>query len=221
MNASNSVYSVITNQLKFVIVPNTNYTGPVNVIVYVSASPTFATYDKQVYSFAVGDTVIRAVSTNFIAPALAPFSNQLIATFTNGVPNSSTNNFSAFINWGDNSTNSGVITTNSLGRKEVRGSHMYMNSGDYPVYIAIQSTLGASATVVCTSTVPPSLTLTRSGTNNSVGWPAWAFAYQLLSNTNLTSTNWVAATNISSLVAYQNVITNATANSNLFFQLRK
>jgi cyclophilin family peptidyl-prolyl cis-trans isomerase len=221
LNASNLFYSGVTNQLKFVIVPNTNYTGPVSAIVYVSASPSFGTYDQQAYTFAFGDTVINAIATNFITPALAPFSNQLIATFTNGVSNSATNDFSAFINWGDNSTNSGVIATNSLGRKEVRGSHIYTNSGDYPVYITIQSTLGASVTVVSTSTVPPSLSLTRLGTNNSVGWPAWAFAYRLLSNTNLTSTNWVAMTNISSLVAYQNVVTNGTADSNCFFRLKK
>ena len=221
LNASNSFWNVVTNQMQFVTVPDTNYTGPVSLIFYVSATPDFETYDQQAYTFAFGDTVINAIATNFIAPALAPFSNQLIATFTNGVPNSSTNNFSAFINWGDNSTNSGVITTNSLGRKEVRGSHTYTNSGDYPVYITLQSTLGASATVVCTSTVPPSLSLRRSQTNNSVSWPAWAFAYQLRSITNLAGTNWMAITNLPSLVAYQNVVTNGTANSNLFFRLKK
>jgi hypothetical protein len=222
LNATNSIYNPGTNQMKFVVVPNTNYTGPVSVIFYVTASPTTHTpYDQQAYAFAFGDTVINAIASNFIAPALEPFSNQLVATFTNGVPNSPTNNFTAFINWGDNSTNSGVIMTNLLGRKEVRGSHMYTNSGDYPVYITIRSTLGASATVVSTSTVPPSLSLTRLGTNNSFGWPAWAFAYQLLSNTNLSSTDWVAITNIASLVAYQNVVTNGTANTNSLFRLKK
>ena len=189
---------------------------------YSSTLPTFATYDKQTLHLRFGDTpVIHAFATNFAVPALVPFTSQLIATFTNGIPNSSTNNFSALINWGDNSTNSGVIMTNSRGLKEVRGSHTYTNSGDYPVYISIQSTLGASATVVSTSTVPPSLSLTRSGTNNSVTWPAWAFAYRLLSNTNLTGTNWVTITNIASLVGYENVVTNSTANSNLFFRLEK
>jgi peptidylprolyl isomerase len=221
LNASNSFYNVVTNQMTFVTVPNPNYIGPVNIIAYVSASPSFTTYDQQTYTFAFGDTVINAMATNFIARALTPFSNQLIATFTNGVANSPTNNFSAFINWGDNSTNSGVIMTNSLGRKEVRGSHMYTNSGDYPVYLTVQSTVGARATVVSTATVPPSLSLTRFGTNNSVYWPAWAFAYQALSSTNFTSTNWVAITNLSSLVAYQNVVTNSTTNSNLFFRLKK
>ena len=221
VSATNSFFNIVTNQLRLVVVPNTNYIGPFSIIAQVSASPSFTTYDQQAYTFAFGDTVISALKTNFLAPACAPFSNQLIATFTNSVPNSSTNNFSAFINWGDNSTNSGVITTNSLGRKEVRGSHTYTNSGDYPVYLTLQSALGASATVVCTSTVLPSLSLTRSKTNNSVSWPAWAFAYQLLSNTNVARTNWVAITNLPSLVAYQNIVTNGTANSNLFFRLKK
>ena len=73
-----------------------------------------------------------------------PFTNLLLATFTNGVPNSATNNFIALINWGDNSTNSGVIVTNSIGRKEVRGSHTYTNAGNYPVYLTLQSAFGAT-----------------------------------------------------------------------------
>jgi peptidylprolyl isomerase len=220
-NASSSFSRQVTNQLQLVIVPNTNYSGPVSVVAQVSASPYFLTLDQQTYTFAFGDTVIRAIPSNFVAQALTPFENQLVATFTNGVPNNPTTNFSAFINWGDNSTNSGVIMTNSLGLKEVRGSHTYTNSGDYPVYVTIRSTLGASATVVCTSTVPPSLNLIRSGTNNVASWPAWALAYQLLSNTNVPGANWVPVTNLSSLVGYQNVVSNVTTNTGLFFMLRK
>jgi len=219
--ASNSFFNVVSNQLQLVIVPYTNYTGPISVACYVSASSSFSSYDQQTYTFAVGDTVINASATNFIAQALTPFSNQLVATFTNGVANSSTNSFTASINWGDNSINNGVITTNSLGRKEVRGSHVYTNSGDYAVYVTIQSALGASATVVSTATVPPSLGLARSGTNNNVAWPAWAFAYQLLSNTNLAGTNWLTVTNTSSLVGYANVVNNATPDNKLFFRLKK
>ena len=221
LNGSNSFSAQFSNALQIVIVPSTNYAGPVTVVFYVSASQNFVTYDQQSYTFAFGDTVIHATPTNFVAEALAPFSNQLLATFTNGVHNSSITNFSAFINWGDNSTNNGVITTNLAGGKEIRGSHTYTNSGSYPIYTTIQSYLGASATVVSTSTVPPRLSLARAGTNNTVAWPAWAFAYQLLSNTNVSGTNWVAITNLSSLVAYQNVVTNGTTSSNLFLRLKK
>jgi cyclophilin family peptidyl-prolyl cis-trans isomerase len=220
-NAAASSYYFVTNQLFLAIVPNTNYSGPISVSAYVSSTPSFTLYDQQTYTFAFGDTPINATGTNFIAPVLG-FSNQPLATFTNGVPNSPTSNFSAFINWGDNSTNSGVIATNAaLGRKEVRGSHTYTNSGDYPVYITLQSALGVSTTVVCTSTVPPVLGFTRTKTNNTISWPAWAFAYQLRSSSNLANPNWTPATNLSSLVGYQNVVTNSTTASNLYFRLKR
>ena len=162
-----------------------------------------------------------AQATNFTAFALTPFTNQLLATFTNGVPNSPTNNFTAFINWGDNSTNSGVIASGFNGRKEVRGSHTYTNAGDYPIYLTIQSTVGASATVVSTASVPPSLSLTRSAAGNVILWPAWATDYELQSNTNLSTANWLAVTNFSTLVGYQSVVSNSTTGGNLFFRLKK
>ena len=181
----------------------------------------FSTYDYQVYTFAFGDTVISAVPTNFTATALVPFTNLLLATFTNGVPNSATNNFTAFINWGDNSTNGGVIVTNLAGRKEVRGSHTYTNAGNYPVYLTLQSTLGASATVVCTGSVPPVVSLARTGTNNVVRWPAWATDYQLQSTTNVAAPNWPAVTNFTALNGYDSVTTNSTTNGAYFFRLKK
>lgn len=227
----NSTNSTISATGQLIVKPNAGFVGSTGHYIVVSTNSqwnlyyyygySLPPYDLQLYSFTFGDTPIIALATNFIAPALTPLSNQLVATFTNGTPNSSPTNFSAFINWGDNSTNSGVITTNLSGRKEVRGSHAYTNSGDYPVYITIQSALGASATVVATATVPPSLSLTRRGAGNTVTWPAWAFAYQIESNTNLENPNWATVTNLPWLAGYQNVVTNSTSISNGFFRLRK
>ena len=245
--ASNSIYTTtnsvlrtltynVTNaqgQLQLLLKPSVNYSGPVNLIFYVSSNPNWAfyfqnfppnnwpPYDSQAYSFTFGDTPISAQSTNFTALALIPFTNQLLATFTNGVPNSPTNNFTAFINWGDNSTNSGVIANGLNGRKNVLGSHSYTNAGDYPIYLTIQSTIGASATVVSTAHVPPALNLTRAGGQNVVSWPAWATDYQLQSNTNLAAAAWLAVTNFPALAGYQSVVTNNTTGSNLFFRLEQ
>lgn len=221
VSASNSSGVIITNQLQWVVVPDTNYAGPVSFIFFVSATPSFSSYDQQTFTFAFGDTAISAVTTNFIASALSPFTNQLLATFTNGVPNSPTNNFTAAINWGDNSTNTALIVTNLAGRKEVRGSHTYTNSGDYPVYVTIQSTLGAKAVVSATATVPPGLSFSRAGITNNLRWPAWAADYQLLSNTNVSSTNWLAVTNLVSLSGFENVVTNSATNGSYFFRLKK
>jgi len=149
------------------------------------------------------------------------FTNLLLATFTNGVPNSATNNFAVPINWGDNSTNGGLIVTNLAGWKEVRGSHTYTNAGNYPVYLTLQSVPGASTTVVSTASVPPAVSLTRTGTNNVVRWPAWATDYQLQSTTNVAAPNWPAVTNSPALIGYDNVTTNCTTNGTCFFRLKK
>jgi len=232
-NATNSVFPIINDQLQAIIVPNTSYTGPASFRFVVSSNPNWnfyaqffppsqwPPYDWQVFTFAVGDTAIFAFPTNFTALASVPFTNLLLATFTNGVPASPTNNFTAFINWGDNSTNSGIIAMGFNGQKGVLGSHTYTNAGDYPIYLTIKSTVGASTTVVSTAIIPPSLSLTGSTTGNVVRWPAWATDYQLQSNTNLSSVNWLAVSNFSTLVGYESVVSNNPTAGNLFFRLKK
>jgi peptidyl-prolyl cis-trans isomerase A (cyclophilin A) len=221
VSATNTFYTIVSNQMQVVVVPNSNYVGPVSLIFYVSASPSFTSYDFQQYTFAFGDTPIVAQATNFTAFVLKSFTNQLLATFTNGVLNSNSTNFTAYINWGDNSTNLGVIVTNLLNQKEVLGTHTYTNAGDYPVYITIQSYLGAAATVVSTASVPPSINLTTAGTNDIVAWPAWATDYQLQSANNLAGANWQAVSNFSALNGYNSVVTNSMTNGVSFFRLKK
>jgi hypothetical protein len=217
LNATNSSFSIVNGQPQMIILPNAGYVGPASFAVRVGPNPLFTPYDKQIYTFAFGDTTISAVGTNFVVNALTPFTNQLLATFTNGVPNSSTNSFTAFVNWGDNSTNSGVMATDSNGQKEVLGSHTYTNAGNYPIYLTIKSTAGASATVVSTAIVPPGLSLT----GNVIHWPAWATDYQLQSHTNLFPANWLAVSNFSTLVGYESAVTNNNTGGNLFFRLKK
>jgi hypothetical protein len=221
VSATNSLYNTVTNQMKFVVVPNTNYVGPVSFLFGVSSSPSFASYDSQQYTFAVGDTPIVSQATNFTAFALMPFTNQLMGTFTNGIPGSDVTNFTASINWGDNATNSGVIITNLIGQKQILGGHTYTNAGTYPVYLTIQSYLGAAATVVSTASVPPGISLTTAGTNNIIAWPAWATDYQLQSATNLAGSTWQEVSNFSVLNGYDSIVTNSMTNGVLFYRLQK
>jgi peptidylprolyl isomerase len=238
-SSSNSVFKELTYNvvntnglIQFFTKPATNYVGSATLTFVVSSSSQWGlynyygltplpSYDQQKYTFAFGDTPITAQSINFTVFPLTAFTNQLLATFTNGVPNSALTNFTAFINWGDNSTNSGVILTNLSGLKGVYGFHTYTNAGDYPVYITVQSQLGAAATVVATANVPPSVSLAIAGSNNIVTWPAWATDYQLQSATNLAGASWQAASNFPALIGYNSVITNSSTNSVLFFRLKK
>jgi len=236
-NLSNSTFKALTynvlntnGQMQFFSKPSTNCSGSASIIFIVSNNSQWplyhqlglpAPYDQQKYTFTFGDTPIVAQAGNFTAQALTPFTNQLLATFTNGVPNSVVTNFTAIINWGDNSTNAGVVVTNLPNQKEVLGAHTYTNAGTYPVYVTIQSYLGVSATVVSTASVPPSVSLTAAGTNNTITWPAWATDYQLQSNTNLAGLNWQTVSNVSALNGYSSVVTNSATNESLFYRLKK
>jgi cyclophilin family peptidyl-prolyl cis-trans isomerase len=221
----------VAGLVKVIVKPTNNYVGPVTIYYFVSPDPQWITlyydgfgdaepYDEIYYTYIFGDTPIHAQ-----AAAVAPlppglFTNLLLATFTNGVVSSAVTNFSAFIQWGDDSTNSGTIITNTAKQKQVFGSHTYLYSGNYPISVTIQDTLGATAVVSKTIPVIPSLSLTRLGTNNVVGWPSWAFAWSVQSNTNLTGTNWVTVTNASALSGFQNVISNPPGAGH-FFRLKQ
>ena len=198
--------------LAFSILPG--YVGPLKFKV-------FAGSDEQVVTFAVGDTALSVTASNVTARPLIGFTNQVLATFTNGVPNSPAGNFTASINWGDNSIDAGVILTNVSGRKEVRGTHAYTNSGIYPIYVTIKSMAGAETNVVSVGTVQPSLSLTRTGTNTILRWPSWAADFSAQSHTNLATTNWVSLTNNTYLISYENVTTNGSSVTNRFYRLRR
>jgi peptidyl-prolyl cis-trans isomerase A (cyclophilin A) len=227
-NATNSLF----NNGQLVAVPNSNFVGTARFRVVVSSDPNWSfysqilppsqwpPYDWQIYSFAFGDSKILATGSNFVAQAATAFVDQAVASFPDGILTSPATNFTAFINWGDNSTNSGTILTNAAG-KEVRGSHTYTNAGHYPVYVTIRSTVGADATVVSTAMIPPRLDFARSGTDSVLRWPAWATDYQLQSQTNVGAAVWNAVTNPSSLMGYESVATNSSAADKLFFRLRK
>lgn len=226
-NATNSSYNILANgQLQLFLVPNSNFAGAVRFYGIVSSSslweyfPSYFPYDLQAYTFVFGDTAMGATASNFVAQPNVAFTNQLLATFTNGVAGSAVTNFTALINWGDNSTNSGVILTNASGRKEVRGAHTYTNAGTYPVYVTIRSRFGVETTVVATAFVPPNLSQTHVGAQSTLRWPAWATEYQLQSSTNLNAAAWTPVTNLPALVGYERVATNNSAGSG-FFRLKR
>jgi cyclophilin family peptidyl-prolyl cis-trans isomerase len=209
---------------KFILTPKPGYSGPLRIYVAVAAddiSYLLGIYDYQEFTVAVGDTAVTALAANFVAEETATFTNQPLATFTNGVANSAVSDFTAFINWGDNSTNSGVIHANANGLKEVRGTHTYTNSGDYPIYVTIRSALGAATTVVSTGFVQPRLSLMRSDPEVILRWPAWAADYQLQSLTDFAASQWTPAADLPSLAGYEIFQTNVITSTNVFFRLKR
>ena len=178
VHAPNSSYNLLTNRMRdltynvtnvdgvmqLFLVPANNYAGTVSLVFDVSpVDPSNWSFyqqlgwslpvDEQTYTFVFGDTPIAAQGKTVSALGAVPFYNAILATFTNGVPGSSSTNFTASINWGDNSTNSGMVVANAAGEKAVLGSHTYVNPGTYPVYVRVQSAIGASATALSFVTV--------------------------------------------------------------------
>jgi hypothetical protein len=68
---------------------------------------------------------------------------------------------------------------------------------------------------------PPNLSLTRSGANVVLAWPATALGFTLQSATNLTSGVWTAVSNAPVIINGQYSITNALAGTNKFYRLKK
>jgi hypothetical protein len=218
--------------MELFVKPATNYAGAITVYCIASESSSWylyysnpflgslPPYCQMAYTFVFGDTAIAGEAA--AAPPQFPgaFTNLLLAAFTNGVPESSATNFSASIQWGDDSVTAGTIATNASSvLKQVLGAHDYLYSGNYPIAITITSSLGAATTVSNTITILPSLSLTQSGPLNVLAWPAWAFAYGLQASPDLSGTNWAALTNAAVLSGFQNVVSNAPLASQAFFRL--
>jgi cyclophilin family peptidyl-prolyl cis-trans isomerase len=224
-----------SGQVQFYVTPTANFRGQVAFQIFVSSSsawysyyqfygpnsPNLPPYYDLTYSFTFGDTPITTQASEVAPQWPGTFINLLLATFTNGVAGSAVTNFTASIQWGDDSITAGVISTNLARMKEVLGSHTYTNSGIYPITISIQSGLGVTAVVSNAVTVMPSLSLTPLGPNMEVAWPAWAYQFGLQSSSNLAGTAWTAVTNYPALAGFQNVVSNSTLPGNLFFRLQE
>ena len=246
-SATNSLYDLTTNsvlqsltynvtnssgQIRFHIIPAASFTGQVAYTFVVSSSSSWL-YDYEngitpwppyyvlTYYFTFGDTPINGQASALPPQIPGTFTNLLLATFTNGVAGSAITNFTASVQWGDDSITAATITTNLARMKQVFGSHTYTNSGDYPIAITIQSALGVTTVVSNAVTVLPSLSLTQAGTNPTVAWPAWAWQYGLQSCSNLTGAVWANVTNYPALSGFQNVVSNTASPGNHFFRLKE
>ncbi len=171
----------LNGRMQLNIVPATNYVGPVYIYFDVSYSTNLDTYDEQAYLFVIGDTLIVGQSNNVSTLVGVPTANAILATFTNGVPASAATNFAAYINWGDNSITDGNVTASTNGFKAVLGSHTYTYPGSYPVYVTVQSTIGAIATIlsyvnVTNTTTPATNLLTTRVTGLGTVSPAFTNA---------------------------------------------
>ena len=68
-----------------------------------------------------------------------------VASFTDADPNAAVSDYSATINWGDQTSSAGTITANGSGGFVVSGTHVYAEEGSYIVSVTVSDTGGATA----------------------------------------------------------------------------
>jgi hypothetical protein len=105
----------------------------------------------------VSDPAVVGTGVTLTVNQGVPFNNQAVATFVDpGGPEALTD-YSATINWGDNSTSSGTITL-SNGTFTVSGSHLYTQLlGSIPITITLTHDNAPSSVVPSTVVVAPSI----------------------------------------------------------------
>ncbi len=74
-----------------------------------------------------------------------PLTEVIVASFT-GDPTALAADFSAIIDWGDNATSAGTVSTSGGGGFRVTGTHTYADEGVYPIRVTITDPRGYSTT---------------------------------------------------------------------------
>jgi len=103
-------------------------------------------------STSVADAALTVIGASVTAVEGAGFGGTL-ASFTDADPNGSVADYSATINWGDQTSSAGIVTANGSGAFVVSGSHVYAEEGSYAVTVTLGDAGGANATTTSSAGV--------------------------------------------------------------------
>src|SRR5205814_1182658 len=91
----------------------------------------------------VADAPLTATGRTIAAQQGADYSGT-VATFTDGNPSSTEDEFTATIAWGDGHTSAGTVTANGQGGFDVAGTHTYEEEGFYALTVQVTSAAGTT-----------------------------------------------------------------------------
>jgi PKD domain len=103
-------------------------------------------------STSVADAALAVSGASVTAVEGAAFSGTL-ASFTDADPSGSVTDYSATINWGDQTSSAGTVTASGTGGFVVSGSHVYAEEGSYAVTVTVSDAGGANATTTSSAGV--------------------------------------------------------------------
>jgi hypothetical protein len=107
----------------------------------------------------VADAALSGTGTTVTAIQNVPTGLVQVADFTDDDPGGTLADYSAIIDWGDNTTSSGQIQSDGNGGYEVLGNHTYLTAGSFTITTTIADSGGSSLVVTSTTQAPnPSAT---------------------------------------------------------------
>jgi hypothetical protein len=132
----------------------------------LSATATDSAGNTSEFSHVLGSVApeITAVGNGISGTAGVPLSNFVVARFTDTDPSFTASDFTATIDWGDDSSDAGVVQAGN-GAFEVFGSHVYDEPGDYSVTVFVGRDEEASATAQTTAAISLPSTITLNAIN--------------------------------------------------------
>jgi hypothetical protein len=101
----------------------------------------------------VADAALSATGTTLAATEGQAFTGMVVASFTDADPLGTATDYTATIDWGDGTTNTGTVASNGSGGFEVSGTHTYAEEGTNSVTVSIADLGGSTATASSTVNV--------------------------------------------------------------------
>jgi parallel beta-helix repeat protein len=118
----------------------------------ITASDSTGATSSGAVTESTSDAAITGTGNQLVVVEGNAFSGTL-ATFQDADPGGAPADYTATIDWGDQTTSSGTIATGAFGGFAVGGTHTYAEEGSYSVKVTITDGGGATATATMSATV--------------------------------------------------------------------
>jgi hypothetical protein len=133
---------------------------------------------------AISDAALTADANKSVSATATQAFTAVVASFKDAAgAQAATADFTASINWGDNSSSSGTVTKTASGAFSVSGSHTYASAGSKSLTITATDEEGSTVTMHATATVaaaPIVLPATGQPHQPASAWPVGLLALLLL-----------------------------------------
>jgi hypothetical protein len=152
-NSGTSTGTIVNNGGTFTVTGDHTYAEEGKFTVTVTLHHDSATPDQTVTSTAtISDPSVTGTPVNITGIEGIKLSGQTVATFTDPGGPEALGDYSATINWGDNSSGAGTITF-SGGTFTVKGDHTYAEEGKFTVTVTLHHDSATDTTVQATATI--------------------------------------------------------------------